>query len=109
MIKRAVYSLWPDPIGDINVGFNSEQALIECLALSLHYSKKWFDTVVLVTTSAGKKLIEGYNLPFDEISTELDLGLAEIDRAHWAMGKIYACKIQKEPFIHIDFVVILFS
>lgn len=109
MINRAIYSLWLEPHHNLNVGFNSEEALIECMALSLHYSKKWFNEVALITTTSGKNLVTKYNLPFDKITTDLDQGMAGIDLKHWAMGKIYACKIQREPFIHIDFDVILFS
>lgn len=109
MIERAVYSLWTKPMDDGYVGFNSEEALMECFALSLHFSKKWFKEVHLVTDKKGKDLIDRYGLEFTDVSTELEDALSDIDKKNWALGKIYACKIQDKPFIHIDNDVILFK
>ena len=109
MIKRAVYSLWTKPMNGKTVGFNTEKNLIECFALSLHYTKKWFDEVHLVTDFEGKDLVERYGLSFDNIDTSLEHVMMGIYENHWSLGKIYACKLQKEPFIHIDIDVILFK
>lgn len=109
MIKRAVYSLWTKPMNGKTVGFNTEKNLIECFALSLHYTKKWFDEVHLVTDFEGKDLVEKYGLSFDNIDTSLEHAMMGIYENHWSLGKIYACKLQKEPFIHIDIDVILFK
>jgi hypothetical protein len=109
MIKRAVYSLWTKPMNGKTVGFNTEKNLIECFALSLHYTKKWFDEVYLVTDFEGKDLVERYGLSFDNIDTSLEHVMMGIYENHWSLGKIYACKLQKEPFIHIDIDVILFK
>jgi hypothetical protein len=109
MIKRAVYSLWTKPMNGKTVGFNTEKNLIDCFALSLHYTKKWFDEVHLVTDFEGKDLVERYGLSFDNIDTSLEHVMMGIYENHWSLGKIYACKLQKEPFIHIDIDVILFK
>jgi hypothetical protein len=109
MIERAIYSFWTKPMEDTYVGFNSEESLIECFALSLHHSKKWFKEVHLITDLKGKALIDKYGLEFDYVTTELEEALADIDKNNWALGKIYACKIQDKPFIHIDNDVILFK
>jgi hypothetical protein len=109
MIERAIYSLWTKPMDDGYVGFNSEEALMECFALSLHFSKKWFKEVHLVTDKKGKELIDAYGLEFTNVSIELEDALADIDKKNWALGKIYACKVQDKPFIHIDNDVILFK
>ena len=109
MIERAVYSLWTTPMGGQYVGFNTEQALINCFRLSLHHSKKWFKEVHLVTDLKGKELVEKHNLEFDHINTDLETVMAGIYENHWSLGKIYACKIQDVPFIHIDIDVILFK
>lgn len=109
MIKRAVYSLWTKPMNGKTVGFNTEKNLIECFTLSLHYTKKWFDEVHLVTDFEGKDLVERYGLSFDNIDTSLEHVMMGIYENHWSLGKIYACKLQKEPFIHIDIDVILFK
>jgi hypothetical protein len=109
MIKRAVYSLWTKPMNEEFVGFNSEKALMECFALSLHYSKKWFKEVHFITDLKGKALIDKYGLKFDYVSTELEEVLKDASERDWSLGKIYACKIQDKPFIHIDIDVILFK
>lgn len=109
MVERAVYSLWTKPTEGEHVGFNTEQTLIECFALSLHYSKKWFKEVHLVTDLKGKALVEKWGLEFDNINTDFDFIMEGIDSEHWALGKIYACKIQDKPFIHLDIDVILFK
>jgi hypothetical protein len=109
MVERAVYSFWSNPSNDEHVGFNSEEAFINCLYLSVLYSKKHFKEVVLVTDNAGKKmLIEKYQIPFDSCSTELN-ELATENKKHWSIGKIKACAVQKKPFVHIDNDVILFK
>jgi hypothetical protein len=103
MIDKAIYSLWTKPMDDFLVGFNSEEIFIKCLSISLEMSKKFFTHVELVTDIKGKELlIDKYGLPFTSVSIELEEALKDIDSKHWAIGKIYACKIQKEPFIHID-------
>lgn len=88
---------------NFSVGFNSEEIFIKCLSISLEMSKKFFTHVELVTDIKGKELlIDKYGLSFTSVSIELEEALKDIDSKHWAIGKIYACKIQKEPFIHID-------
>ena len=109
MIGRAVYSLWTLPMEGQYVGFNTEEALINCFKLSLHYSKKWFKEVHLVTDLKGKELIEKHNLEFDHVNTDLETVMQGVYQNHWSLGKIYACKIQDAPFIHIDIDVILFK
>jgi hypothetical protein len=103
MIDKAIYSLWTKPMDDFLVGFNSEEIFIKCLSISLEMSNKYFTHVELITDIKGKELlIDKYDLPFTSVSIELEEVLKDIDSKHWAIGKIYACKIQKEPFIHID-------
>jgi hypothetical protein len=103
MIDKAIYSLWTKPMDDFLVGFNSEEIFIKCLSISLEMSNKYFTHVELVTDIKGKELlIDKYGLPFTSVSIELEEALKGIDSKHWAIGKIYSCKIQKEPFIHID-------
>jgi len=109
MIERAVYSLWTSPMDEQTVGFNTEKAFIECFTLSLHFSKKWFKEVHLVTDLKGKKLVKKYGLKFDSINTDLETVMKGVHKQHWSLGKIYACKIQDKPFIHLDNDVILFK
>ena len=110
MINRAVYSFWskPQENPDKNLcGFNSTEAFLDCLHLSVIFSKKWFKEVVMVTDLQGKKIIEKAKIPFDSITTELED--IEVRPRHWAFGKLVACKIQSKPFIHLDNDVIWFK
>jgi hypothetical protein len=109
MIERAVYSLWTSPMDGEHVGFNTEEALINCFKLSLHYAKKWFKEVHLVTDIKGKALVEKHGLEFDNINTDLEHVMKGVYKNHWSLGKIYACKIQDKPFMHIDIDVIWFK
>ena len=103
MIDKAIYSFWSKPMDNTYVGFNSEKSLIECFSISVMMSRKHFSKVELITDIKGKELlIDKYKLPFTSVSTELEEALKDINKRHWSIGKIYACKIQKEPFIHID-------
>lgn len=108
-IERAVYSLWTSPMEGQHVGFNSEEALIDCFKLSLHYTRKWFKEVHLVTDLKGKKLIEKHGLKFDNVDVGLENVMKDVYKNHWSLGKIYACKIQDKPFMHIDIDVIWFK
>jgi len=108
-MNKVVYSHWSKPSKDEFVGFNSKQAFKNCAELSVLHSKKWFDKVELVTDEKGYKfLIEELKLPFTDVKVELDC-LNDISKENWSIGKIYACKIQDEPFMHQDFDVIWFK
>jgi hypothetical protein len=108
-MRKVVYSHWSKPSKDESLGFNSKQAFKNCAELSVFHSKKWFDKVELVTDEKGYKfLIEDLKLPFTDVKVELDC-LNHISKINWSIGKIYACKIQDEPFMHQDFDVVWFK
>ena len=108
-MDKVVYSHWSKPSKDEYVGFNSKQAFKNCAELSVLHSRKWFSKVELVTDRKGYKfLIEELKLPFTDVKVELDC-LNDIPKKNWSIGKIYACKIQDEPFMHQDFDVIWFK
>jgi hypothetical protein len=108
-MNKVVYSQWSKPMNDNFIGFNSKQSFANCAELSVLNSKKWFDKVELVTDKEGYKfLIEELNLPFTDVKVELDC-LNHVSKENWSIGKLYACKIQDEPFMHQDFDVIWFK
>lgn len=103
MIDKAIYSFWSKPMDDTYVGFNSEKSFIECISISVMKCREHFSKVELITDIKGKELlIDKYKIPFTSVSTELEEVMVGVNQKHWSLGKIYACKIQKEPFIHID-------
>jgi hypothetical protein len=111
MVDKAVYSFWSKPMNQNNVGFNSEEAFANCLKLSVFYSRKYFKQLEMVTDSYGLIILKKWGISeyFDSIKLDFDWVLNGVSIQNWALGKIWACKIQKEPFIHIDNDVILFK
>lgn len=108
-MNKVIYSHWSKPAKDNFVGFRSKQAFSNCAQLSLYHSKKWFKNVELVTDEQGYNfLIKELQLPFTNVVVELNK-LDHIHSQHWSLGKIYSCKIQKEPFMHQDFDVVWFK
>lgn len=110
MIKKALYSHWskPNKNTDLYAGFNTEQDFANALHLSVLCSKKWFKKVELVTDKKGKEFVDRHKIPFDNVVVCLDK-YNHIRAKHWAIGKIIACSMQKEPFMHIDNDVFLFK
>lgn len=71
-------------------------------ALSSLQFNKFYDHVSLVTDEAGKAVLyETLKLPYSSVDTQLD-ALNRYSGKLWALGKIYAYSIQREPFIHAD-------
>jgi len=101
MIKKAIYSNWSKPNDNLYAGFNSDEAFANSLHLSVLHSKNWFEEVELITDAKGKKLVDKYKIPFDNVVVCLD-DYNHIGNQHWAIGKIVACCMQKSPFMHID-------
>ena len=109
MINKVVYSQWSKPAKDEFVGFNDKEAFANCAELSLIHSLRWFKEVELITDEKGYKfLIEDLQLPFTNVIVKLD-EINHIGKVHWALGKIEACTMQKEPFMHQDFDAIWFK
>lgn len=110
-IDKIVYSLWTKPSGNIlenAVNWHSPKAQLSCLALSVLISKSFFSEIELVTDSEGWEVIQQLNLPFTSVKTILD----DIPKEHhgfWALGKIYAYRAQKAPFVHLDNDAILWK
>lgn len=77
-----------------------------CCALSVLIAKNSYGNVHLTTDTEGAKiLVEQMGLPYDSVSTSLD-GL-NVHHGLWAYGKILTYLEQNEPFLHIDFDVLL--
>jgi len=109
MINKVVYSQWSKPAKEEFVGFNNKDAFANCAELSVIHSLRWFKEVELITDEKGYKfLIEDLQLPFTNVIVKLD-EINHIGKVHWALGKIEACTMQKEPFMHQDFDAIWFK
>lgn len=107
---KAVYSFWNttgNPLVTALHWLNPKFQLYS-IVLSVHYAKKWYDQVQLVTDSESVGIFNQLQLPFTEVSTALDQ-INSYDKKFWALGKIKAYQMQNEPFIHIDNDCILFK
>lgn len=110
-IEKIVYSLWTKPSGNIlenAVNWYSPKSQLLCLALTVLKSKEFFKEIELVTDSEGWKIIKKLNLPFTSVKTILD-DIPKEQHGFWALGKIYAYKAQKKPFVHLDNDAILWK
>ncbi len=71
-------------------------------ALSARQLLKFYDKVELVTDKNGYNLlINKLELPYTKVDVVLD-DLNDYDSKLWALGKIYAYRMQNEPFLHVD-------
>jgi hypothetical protein len=107
---RAVWSFWNWPFA-ARTGRSWHSPMHHLLAwgLSLSCARRHYPDTMLVTDSAGKKLlVDSLGLEFAEVSTELDR-LRDADPGWWALGKLIAYSIQDRPFIHIDTDVFLWK
>jgi hypothetical protein len=103
--------LWTKPIfDDDNTGFQyryqggwlSKKYNFMSWTLSCLQLRKFYDKVELITDAIGKQLlIDTLGLPYTDVNVELD-SLNHYPNSLWTLPKIYAYKIQKEPFIHTD-------
>ncbi|WP_298422723.1 DUF6734 family protein [uncultured Kordia sp.] len=107
---KIVQSFWSKPMrtqsndieGRFSGGWLDKKYLYMSWALSCLQFRKYFDNVELVTDAYGKKiLIDVLKLPYTKVTVALD-ELDKYPQDLWALGKIYAYSIQKEPFIHAD-------
>ncbi len=109
-IRRSLWSLWTKPAMSSEAArWASERHHLYAWALSFERARQHFPDTALVTDARGKRwLVDMLGLPFDEVSTELDA----LDDAHprfWALGKLYAYRAQRAPFVHVDNDVFLWQ
>ena len=102
---KIVYTLWTKPLTELNdsLGFNSLEAFMDSLILSVNVSKQNYDDVQFYTDNYGMELIKPYmdQLPFSKIHNILD-ELNWLPSQWWAYPKIHVYSLQDKPFIHID-------
>lgn len=107
---RAVWSFWSRPLAaGQRKAWRSEKHHLLAWALSVETARRHFAATSLITDSDGARLlVDGLGLPFDEVSTGLDL-LAASNPGWWTLGKLHAYRAQESPFLHIDNDVFLWE
>jgi hypothetical protein len=107
---RAVWSFWMKPYqAHRRAIWMSEKHHLLAWALSLacareHYAETWLYT----EDDGARLLIDRLGLEFTHVSTALD-ALAGADPNWWALGKLYAYRLQETPFVHLDNDVFLWK
>lgn len=107
---RSVWSLWSKPFkAHRQLAWPSQRHYLFAWVLSVMTAKEHYPDTSLITDDEGARmLIDGIGLEFKHVSTELN-DLRDHDPGWWAIGKLYAYRIQKEPFVHIDNDVFLWK
>lgn len=106
---KIVQTLWTKPVFDssgvkqrFNGGWLSRKYYYFAWALSCLRFHEYYEEVELITDCRGEKiLIDNIGLPYSSVRIELD-SLNQYPDVLWTLPKIYAYKLQKEPFIHAD-------
>lgn len=111
MIMKIVQSFWSKPmlmndnsdaIFRSNGGWTDRIYFYMSWALSCLKFKEIYNEIELVTDINGKHLLyDILELPYTNVVTKLD-DLNDYNHNLWALGKLYAYKLQQEPFIHVD-------
>jgi hypothetical protein len=107
---KAVWSFWTKPFeAHHHSWWPSAKHHLLAWVLSLETARQHYPDTWLITDDAGARmLVDGIGLQFRRVSTELN-ALAQHDTDWWAAGKIYAYRMQTEPFVHIDNDVFLWK
>ena len=103
-MNLAVFSLWTQ-----TSMFRVERGPLLIHSLAIERAKQCFSKVHFITDAGGNALAESLGWRFDHVALDLDSLRAEGMLHIWALGKLVAVSIQKEPFIHMDGDVVLTS
>ncbi|WP_430409659.1 DUF6734 family protein [Kordia sp.] len=104
---KIIHSLWSKPMltpdGTLGeTGWRHSHYFYMSWALSCLTFKEIYKDITLVTDDFGYDLlINKLKLPYTNIEVVLD-ELNHYPKELWAIGKLKAYQIQKEPFIHVD-------
>lgn len=107
---RAVWSFWSEPFrrGEGSAWLSPYHAYLSWV-LSVECARRHYPDTMLVTDDAGAELlVEQLGLRFTHVSRELNR-LRDRDADWWALGKLYAYRMQTEPFVHLDGDVFLWK
>jgi hypothetical protein len=107
---KAVWSFWSKPFeAQRRLHWPSERHYLFAWVLSVETARRHYPDTWLITDDAGARLlVDRLGLRFARVSTDLN-ALAHHDPEWWALGKVYAYRMQTEPFIHIDSDVFLWK
>ena len=107
---RAVWSFWSKPFrAHHHRVWASDRHHLLAWILSTQTAGRYYRPLVLYTDDDGARmLVDGLGLEFDEVHTTLN-ALSHHDADWWAIGKLYAYRSEREPFVHLDNDVFLWK
>jgi hypothetical protein len=70
-----------------------------CFALSLHFAKRWFGEIHLITDTEGMERLG--DLPYTTMSTYLDF-IHDVNASYWTAGKVIGMASVDSPVLHLD-------
>jgi hypothetical protein len=100
---KAVWSFWSKPFRSHHHRvWASEKHHLLAWVLSTQTARQHYRATELHTDDAGARmLVDGIGLEFDRVCISLN-ALRAHDPGWWALGKLYAYRSQREPFVHLD-------
>jgi len=107
---QAVWSFWTKPYRAHHHGvWLTDAHHLFAWVLSVETAKRHYDRTCLVTDDDGAQLLVGrLGLEFTSVSTALT-ALRDANPAWWVLGKLWAYRLQSQPFVHIDNDVFLWK
>ena len=109
-MNKIVHCFWSDALREVwknkNIKTNFKEffhSSLNALYLSVLYAKKWSFKVEIVTSVNSSKHFK--DLPIDKISLELEF--LTYSQKSWIEGKMLTISRQTEPFIYIDWNIVL--
>jgi hypothetical protein len=95
---KAVWSFWSKPFeAHRRHSWPSVRHHLFAWVLSVETARRHYPETCLVTDAAGARLlVDEIGLPFKHVSTELNT-LDQYNPDWWALGKVYAYRMQTEP------------
>lgn len=106
-----VYTYWSNGIKNIDCGFSHPDFFFMCAEKSLRSSLKTIGNqgeVIIYTDKCGFGLLKNNIKNVNGVKVViLDYSKYDFDERFWNFPKMITYTLQKEPFIHIDFDVIL--
>ena len=99
---QAVWSLWSKPMLLGDERWQTRRHHLLSWVVSVNVAKRHYAKTSIVTDREGATLlVDQLQLPFETVDTSLD-GVADEHPRIWALGKLVAYSLQRQPFVHLD-------
>lgn len=107
MINKIIYTYWTNKGTDFLCGFQSENAFIKGAKGSLNRSLKITPNVEIWGDIEGKEYLQSHGCEVNFVVVDYDQ--YTWNKGYWNFPKLITYSLQEEPFLHLDFDVVLFD